>query len=105
MSTRTTVFAASLLFVARTLAAQEDSEEWLSQCRHDWNDRPKVCVVRETGFHPAGGTLTIDPSENGGVAVYGWDRDSIGVVAKIEAQANSESAAQAIADGVHIEAG
>ncbi len=105
MSTRTTVFAASLLFVARTLAAQEDSEEWLSQCRHDWNDRPKVCVVRETGFHPAGGTLTIDPSENGGVAVYGWDRDSIGVVAKIEAQANSESAAQAIADGIHIDAG
>ncbi len=105
MSTRATVFAASLLFVARTLAAQEDPEEWLSQCRHDWNDRPKVCVVRETGFHPAGGTLTIDPSENGGVAVYGWDRDSIGVVAKIEAQANSESAAQAIADGVHIEAG
>ena len=57
------------------------------------------------GFRPAGGTLTIDPSENGGVAVYGWDRDSIGVVAKIEAQAGSESAAQALVDGVRIEAG
>lgn len=104
MSTRSVVLAASLLFVAGTLAAQEDPDEWLAQCRHDWNDRPRVCVVHETGFRPAGGTLTIDPSENGGVAVYGWDRDSIAVVAKIEAQARTESAAQAIADDVHIEA-
>lgn len=104
MSTRSAVIVASLVLVARTLAAQEDAEEWLAQCRHDWNDRPKVCVIRETGFRPARGALTIDPSENGGVAVYGWDRDSVSVVAKIEAQASTESDAQAIADAIKINA-
>ena len=104
MSTRSTVLAASLLFLVSGLAAQEDSNEWLAQCRHDWGDRPRVCVVRETGFRPASGTLTIDPSENGGVAVYGWDRDSIGVVVKIEAQARTEDAARAVVDGIQIEA-
>jgi hypothetical protein len=104
MSTRSAVLAALLLFAAVALAAQEDPDEWLAQCRRSWNDRPKVCVVRETGFRPAGGTLSVDPSENGGIAIFGWDRDSIAVVAKIEAQANSESAAQAIVDAVRIEA-
>lgn len=105
MSTRSTVLTASLLFLVRTLVAQEDPDEWLARCRHDWSDRPRVCAVRETGFRPAGGTLTIDPSENGGIAVYGWDRDSVAVIAKVEAQARTEGAAQAIVDGIRIEAG
>ncbi len=104
MSTRFAALAVSVVCLAGTLAAQDDPQEWLAQCHDHWNDRPRVCVVRETGFHPAGGTLTIDPSENGGVSVSGWDRDSIGVIAKIEAQAGTESAAQAIADGIQIEA-
>lgn len=104
MSTRSVVLVASLLFIAGTVAAQEDADQWLAQCRRDWNDRPRVCVVHETGFRPAAGTLTIDPSENGGVAVYGWDRDSVGVIEKIEAQARTEAAAQAIVDAIHVEA-
>jgi hypothetical protein len=105
MSTRSAVSTLLLLVAASAVAAQEDPDEWLAQCRHNWNDRPRVCVVRQTGFRPSGGTLSVDPSENGGVAVYGWDRDSIAVVAKIEGQAGSESAAQALVDAVRIEAG
>lgn len=104
MSTRSAVIACALILAGRALAAQQDTDEWLAQCRHDWNDRPKVCVVRETGFRPAGGTLTVDPTENGGVAVFGWDRDSIAVVAKIEGQGRSEADAQAIVDAIRIEA-
>lgn len=108
MSTRSTVCAALLLFAASALAAQDDPDEWLAQCRHgwrNWDDRARVCAVRESGFKPAGGTLSVDPSENGGVAIYGWDRDSIAVVARIEAQAGSEAAAQALIDAVKIAAG
>ncbi len=105
MSTRSAVSTALLLVAAHSLAAQDDPDEWLAQCRHGWSDRPRVCVVRETGFRPAGGTLTVDPSENGGVAIYGWDRDSIAVVAKIEGQDGSENAAQSLVDAVRIEAG
>ncbi|HEY6225350.1 MAG TPA: hypothetical protein VIW26_16325 [Gemmatimonadales bacterium] len=108
MSTRSALSTVLLLAAATALAAQEDPEEWLAQCRHSWrrwDDRARVCVVRETGFRPAGGTLSVDPSENGGVSIYGWDRDSIAVVARIEGQAGTESDAQAIVDAVRIEAG
>jgi DUF4097 and DUF4098 domain-containing protein YvlB len=104
MSTRSAVSTLLLLVAAHAVAAQDDPDEWVAQCRHGWYDRPRVCVVRQTGFRPSGGTLSVDPSENGGVAIYGWDRDSIAVVAKIEAQAGSESAAQSLVDAVRIEA-
>ncbi len=55
-------------------------------------------------MRPAGGTLTVDPGRNGGVAVYGWDRDSIAVTAKIVAQGRTEEASQRMADGIRIEA-
>lgn len=107
MSTRFAFSATLFLVAAGALAAQEDPDEWLAQCRHgwkNWEDRARVCAVRETGFRPTGGTLSVDPSENGGVAIFGWDRDSVAVVAKIEAQAGTEGAAQALVDAVRIEA-
>ncbi|HET7379303.1 MAG TPA: hypothetical protein VFJ24_04605 [Gaiellales bacterium] len=107
MSTRSAVSTVLLLVAAGALVAQEAPDEWLAQCRHGWRNwdaRARVCAVRETGFRPAGGTLSVDPSENGGVAIFGWDRDSIAVVAKIEAQAGTDSAAQALIDAVQIEA-
>lgn len=90
---------------ATAAAAQADPQRWLDRCRHDdWGDQPRVCEVRETGMRPAGGVLTVDPDQNGGVAVFGWDRDSIAVVAKIQAAARTEAAAQQLADDVRIEA-
>jgi hypothetical protein len=99
--------AAALLALgaATTLAAQHDADRWLADCRHeDWGDRPRACQVRETGMRPAAGALTVDPGQNGGVAIYGWDRDSIGVVAKIEASARSEEDARQLLEQVRIEA-
>ncbi|HEY7685679.1 MAG TPA: DUF4097 family beta strand repeat-containing protein [Gemmatimonadales bacterium] len=97
--------ALGLAFGVASLAAQSDAAWWASECRrHDRDERPKVCVVRETGMRPASGTLTVDPGRNGGVAVYGWDRDSIAVTAKIVASGRTEDAARRIADQVRIEA-
>jgi len=97
--------AIALAFGVAPLAAQSDPSEWARDCRrHERDDKPRVCVVREAGMRPAAGTLTVDPGRNGGVAVYGWDRDSIAVTAKIVASGRSEEAARRIADGVRIEA-
>ncbi len=99
--------AAALLALgaATTLAAQHDAARWLADCRSgDWGDRPRACQVRETGMRPAAGVLTVDPGQNGGVAIYGWDRDSIAVVAKIEASARSDKDAGRLLDQVRIEA-
>jgi hypothetical protein len=95
----------ALSFGVVRLAAQADPAEWAADCRrYDRDHRPRVCLVREAGMPPAGGTLTVDPGRNGGVAVYGWDRDSIAVTAKIQATGRTEEAAQRLADGIRIEA-
>jgi hypothetical protein len=91
------------LTLAGPLAAQADVDEWLADCRRQDDGRARECRVRELGMRPPSGTLTVDPSENGGVAVYGWDRDSIGVVAKIEAEAGTAEDARELAEGVRIE--
>jgi putative adhesin len=89
----------------RLAAQRADTDRWLAECRRgDWNDRPTACKVRETGLRPGTGPLTVDPGENGGVAIYGWDRDSIAVVAKIQANARTEEDAQQLVDAIRIEA-
>lgn len=93
------------LGAAGTLVAQHDPDSWLADCGSGrWGDRPRACRVRETGMRPAAGALTVDPGQNGGVAIYGWDRDSIAVVAKIEAEGRSDEDASQQVDAVQIEA-
>ncbi len=104
-----TFFAlAALALPTTTLRAQESDDEWLDDCRHDsWRDtRVKHCEIRETGIRARGrsGALTVDPGPNGGVDIMGWDRDSIGVTARIQVNARSEDDAQAIARDIRIEA-
>ena len=87
------------------LAAQEDTDRWLANCREgDWDDHPRACEVRETGMRATSGPFTADPGKNGGVAIYGWDRDSVAVVAKIQTVARSEADARDMLKVVRIEA-
>jgi DUF4097 and DUF4098 domain-containing protein YvlB len=90
---------------ARPLAAQErDDSQWLRHCQKDYdNELERFCEVRHTGFRPTGSGLTIDPDQNGGVEVQGWDRDSVAVTVRIEANARSEDAAKDLARGVKLE--
>jgi Toastrack DUF4097 len=95
----------SVFSVAPRLHAQTDPSRWLDDCRRfDRSDGARVCRVRETGMRAPGGTLSVEPGRNGGVAVFGWDRDSIAVIAKIQANAATEGDAAAMADGVQIKA-
>jgi len=104
---RHTLAAAILaLATAAPLAAQFDPDVWMAQCRRNrWNDdRPKYCEIRETGMRPSRGALTVDPGANGGVAILGWDRDSIAVTAKIEVQGYSDAGAADLAKQIRIDA-
>ena len=104
----TLLAVAALTLPSATLNAQDSDAEWLDDCRHDsWRDtRVKHCEIRETGIRVRGrsGALTVDPGRNGGVQVVGWDRDSIGVTARIQVNARTEDDAQAIARDIRIEA-
>jgi hypothetical protein len=87
-------------------AAQRSSvEDWLADCQRGWgndNDRAQVCDVRESTLPARGGRLAVSGGQNGGVAVYGWDRNEIHVVAKLQAQARTPDAAEALLQGVEI---
>jgi DUF4097 and DUF4098 domain-containing protein YvlB len=94
------------LFGAPALAAQSrDDSAWQRSCERDDDDTgERYCEVRHTGFRPSGSSLTVDPDENGGVEVIGWDKDSVAVTIRIQANARSESDAQALAQRVKVEA-
>lgn len=109
----TLLAVAALTLPSAILKAQDSDDEWLDDCRHDswrhdsWRDtRVKHCEIRETGIRVRGrsGALTVDPGRNGGVQIVGWDRDSIGVTARIQVNARTEDDAQAIARDIRIEA-
>ncbi|MDB4906571.1 MAG: hypothetical protein JWO05_1355 [Gemmatimonadetes bacterium] len=79
-----------------------DQQRWLDDCRHNsWNDQERVCEVRAYGLH-ASKSLDIKPGPNGGVRVHGWDRDSVAIFALVQAQAESESDANALIKDVAV---
>jgi DUF4097 and DUF4098 domain-containing protein YvlB len=98
---------ALLLGSATALLAQRRStDDWLDDCRHgDWGGHARVrfCEVRETGFKGTG-QVSIDPGANGGIAVSGWDRDSVAVTVRIQTQARTDDAARDLAHQIRISA-
>ena len=108
LSSRTLAVVSLLACAATPLSAQRRHEagDWLASCRDsDWgNDsRAHFCEVRTAGFKAAGGTITVDPGENGGVRFTGWDRDSVAVTAKIQTYAENDADARELAQQIRIE--
>src|SRR5205809_2405829 len=91
---RKQILIAFLSILTPALAsAQRDDRDWLDDCRNSRynNDRENYCEVRVTGFRLGGRTLTVDAGPNGGIAIHAWDRDSVEVHERIQAQAYSSS--------------
>lgn len=89
------------------LAAQADDDRWQRRCEngYDGDDtKEHFCEVRHTGFRPGGTRLVIDPDDNGGVEIEGWDRDSVAVTLRVQAGARTEEDAKALAGKVRVEA-
>ncbi|HEX9704884.1 MAG TPA: hypothetical protein VGA20_06525 [Gemmatimonadales bacterium] len=97
-------YLSALALVPAALSAQADPDTWLDRCRRDYwdNDRVKHCEVRESGMRAGRQPLVVDPGRNGGVAIRGWDQDSIAVFAKIQSWGDSEDEARALAREVRI---
>lgn len=107
LSARILTVVSLLVSAAAPLAAQRarGDDGWLSCRDRDWGDdsRAHFCEVRTAGFKAPGGTISVDPGENGGVRVTGWDRDSVAVTAKIQTYAESDSDARDLAQQIRIE--
>lgn len=91
----------ALLGPGRAMAQRSDAE-WLDDCRRDRDRdrRENFCEVREVRMRAPGGTLSMEGLRNGGVSATGWDRDSIVVRTRIQAQARSEARARQMASQV-----
>jgi hypothetical protein len=101
-----------LLLAATTLAAQssrssESDAEWLERCRNGsygnrW-DGGHACEVREVAVRRDVRSLSVDGSENGGVSVTAWDRDSVHVSARIQTSAGTQAEAERLLRDVRVE--
>src|ERR1043165_1102075 len=94
--------ALASILVASAAGAQVDrSGRFLDNCRRGRDDYAQFCEIREFSL-PAMKGLVVDGRENGGIAIHGWDRAEIKVIAMVQSQAENESDASAIAKGVQI---
>ena len=107
-----TLALATLILAATTLAAQsrgsaESDAEWLENCRNRnygsrW-DAGHACEVREIAVRRDVRSLSVDGSENGGVSVTGWDRDSVHVSARIQTSAGTQAEAERLLREIRLE--
>lgn len=84
-------------------AQQRSNEEWLRNCRDNdrGSDQVAFCDVQEFTLG-ARERVTVDGRQNGSVSISGWDRSDIVVRARIQAWAESESDARALAGEITI---
>lgn len=91
---------AVLPLLAAPLAAQQSPDEWLEKCRSRGGERH--CEVREYTLSAPGNVLVLTASANGGIHVRAADRSDVRIVAKVEAHAQSRSAARDLAGEVKV---
>ena len=96
--------AVVLSLSAQPARAQSHDRSWLDNCREQADeDRPRYCEERPVAMRVTK-QLAVDGGENGGARVTGWDRDSVDVVAHIQAQASTMDAARELARRVTVSA-
>jgi DUF4097 and DUF4098 domain-containing protein YvlB len=101
----------ALVGCAVSIAAQDKSEKKTEkksdgslQCRDsgDYGRSFSHCEIKEQPV-PAGGAITVDGRQNGGVSIKGWERNDILVRAKIDTRAATQAEADSLAQQVRIE--
>src|SRR6266550_3554083 len=104
MRTTPLVLAAFSLLAPLSVRAQYEyrSQKWLQNCETGWkNDRAHFCELRNLTLRPES-KISVDGRDNGGDAFYGWDRNEVKVVAMIQANAEDDNQAEALAKQVRI---
>ena len=98
---------ALLLSPTLLLAQQADREsdaEWLEKCREQSSrdDRGRACEVRNVPVRLSARSIAIDGRQNGGVRVFGWDRDQVQVTARMQANDRTDAEARELLSRIRI---
>jgi len=104
MSKSLRLAALTLAILACGLTVSAQKKEGSLQCRDngDYDRLYNHCEIKEQTL-PAGGAITVDGKQNGGISIKGWDRNEILVRAKVEARAPTQAEADQLAAQVRIE--
>ena len=91
------------LLTAVAIAQTGDrAERWRDNCERDWNDgRARLCELRSYTISSAT-KLSVDGGANGGVAFIGENRRDVRIVARIQASADDDATASAIARQIRV---
>jgi hypothetical protein len=97
-------FSLPLLLLASVAGAQTNdrAERWRDSCERGWNgDRAHFCELRTYNLSPST-RISVDGGANGGVSFIGEDRRDVKIVARVEASADDEATATAIARQIRV---
>lgn len=84
-------------------AQQQRADRWLNNCRNnDWGDRGRFCDVRQFTINDPAGSIRVDAGPNGGVSVFGWDKPTMLVIAKVQANGEDDADAKDVAGRIKI---
>jgi len=94
---------AALGLAAGSVAAQQPLAEDQDWCRDSHSDRDydRYCEVREFTLGVTD-RLVVDAAPNGGIAVEGWDRNEIRVLARVSGQADQMDDARRLVKEVEV---
>src|SRR5262252_4655536 len=83
-------------------AGQTDrAARFMENCNRNRNDYAQFCETRDFTL-PVSQSLSVDGRQNGGIAVHGWNRNEVHVVAMVQTQAETDADASALARSVAI---
>jgi DUF4097 and DUF4098 domain-containing protein YvlB len=97
--------AATVMLPGAAHAQQDRADRWLDNCRHnDSNDRGRYCEVKQFTVNDPAASIRVDAGPNGGVSVFGWDKPTMLIVARIQANGEDDADARELAGGIRITA-
>jgi hypothetical protein len=96
------VFPLILLATVATAQSENRAERWRDNCERDWNNgRASFCELR-TYTISSGTKISVDGGANGGVAFIGENRRDVKIIARVQAGADDDATASAIARQIRI---
>jgi DUF4097 and DUF4098 domain-containing protein YvlB len=92
----------TFLLTASALPALQSKATLDCNNDHDGGNRSHFCEMREQTVS-AGGMISVDASQNGGISIKGWDRSDVLVRSQIRAYAPTDDQAKALAAQIAVQ--
>src|SRR5271155_2040940 len=100
--------SASLIAAALSFTAAAQTPETKLNCTEHSGNHNRLathCEIKEQTMPASGGVIDIQPGENGGISVQGWERADVLVRARIRTSAPTDAEARALTPQIRFASG